>query len=116
MGAALDFLLAFSPEREDPGNKRSRIHEIPKVIGGLNPLSLQPALDVENDPLVLAVLLHRPYQQILRNLVEEALDVQIHDPVIAPASLSRLPHRIPRRLPRPGRCAADVRHPTVTQC
>jgi hypothetical protein len=47
----------------------------------------QPALDVENHPLFLGVFLHRPYQQILRDVVEEALDVQIQNPVIAPASL-----------------------------
>ena len=34
-----DFLLAFSPEREDPGNPHIRTHEIPKVIGGLNAAS-----------------------------------------------------------------------------
>ncbi len=31
-----DFLLAFSPEREDPGNKQFQSHQIPKVIGGVN--------------------------------------------------------------------------------
>jgi UDP-N-acetyl-D-glucosamine dehydrogenase len=30
------FLLAFSPEREDPGNKQFQTHQIPKVIGGVN--------------------------------------------------------------------------------
>jgi UDP-N-acetyl-D-glucosamine dehydrogenase len=34
-----DFMLAFSPEREDPGNKQFRTHQIPKVIGGINPTS-----------------------------------------------------------------------------
>lgn len=33
------FLLAFSPEREDPGNKQFETHQIPKVIGGVNALS-----------------------------------------------------------------------------
>lgn len=32
----VDFLLAFSPEREDPGNKQFKTHQIPKVIGGVN--------------------------------------------------------------------------------
>jgi UDP-N-acetyl-D-glucosamine dehydrogenase len=32
--AGKDFHLAFSPEREDPGNPQSKISEIPKVIGG----------------------------------------------------------------------------------
>lgn len=31
-----DFLLAFSPEREDPGNKQFKTHQIPKVVGGVN--------------------------------------------------------------------------------
>jgi len=31
-----DFFLAFSPEREDPGNKQFQTHQIPKVIGGVN--------------------------------------------------------------------------------
>lgn len=34
-----DFLLAFSPEREDPGNKDFKTHQIPKVIGGVNAAS-----------------------------------------------------------------------------
>lgn len=35
-GAESDFLLAFSPEREDPGNKQFETHQIPKVVGGVN--------------------------------------------------------------------------------
>src|SRR5262249_19825605 len=34
-----DFFLAFSPEREDPGNKQYGLAQIPKVVGGLNPTS-----------------------------------------------------------------------------
>jgi UDP-N-acetyl-D-glucosamine dehydrogenase len=33
---ATDFLLAFSPEREDPGNRNFQTHQIPKVAGGVN--------------------------------------------------------------------------------
>jgi UDP-N-acetyl-D-glucosamine dehydrogenase len=39
-GAAIgdnEFLVAFSPEREDPGNTSVARRDIPKVIGGLNP-------------------------------------------------------------------------------
>ena len=35
--AGRDFHLAFSPEREDPGNPKSKVAEIPKVIGGYTP-------------------------------------------------------------------------------
>src|SRR5215510_1357309 len=38
-----DFWLAFSPEREDPGNKQFGLAQIPKVVGGLNPPSSRAA-------------------------------------------------------------------------
>jgi len=38
--AEADFLLAFSPEREDPGNRSFQTHQIPKVIGGVNAASV----------------------------------------------------------------------------
>lgn len=34
-----DFFLAFSPEREDPGNARYKTATIPKVVGGVDPVS-----------------------------------------------------------------------------
>lgn len=34
-----DVFLAFSPEREDPGNPRYRMTDIPKVVGGLDETS-----------------------------------------------------------------------------
>ena len=34
-----DFFLAFSPEREDPGNPDFQAQRIPKVVGGLDPIS-----------------------------------------------------------------------------
>ena len=41
--AGLDFFLAFSPEREDPGNPDFSASKIPKVVGGLDPASLELA-------------------------------------------------------------------------
>lgn len=41
--AGVDFHLAFSPEREDPGNPDSKVAKIPKVVGGLTPQCLQRA-------------------------------------------------------------------------
>jgi UDP-N-acetyl-D-glucosamine dehydrogenase len=38
-----DFLLAFSPEREDPGRKNFTTKTIPKVIGGVEPTSTEVA-------------------------------------------------------------------------
>jgi UDP-N-acetyl-D-glucosamine dehydrogenase len=34
--AGVDFALAFSPEREDPGNAQSVLNEMPKVVGGFS--------------------------------------------------------------------------------
>jgi UDP-N-acetyl-D-glucosamine dehydrogenase len=41
--AGTDFHLAFSPEREDPGNPDSVVSQIPKVIGGYTPACLERA-------------------------------------------------------------------------
>ena len=41
--AGTDFHLAFSPEREDPGNAQSQVGNIPKVIGGFTPACLERA-------------------------------------------------------------------------
>ncbi|HVQ38253.1 MAG TPA: nucleotide sugar dehydrogenase [Pyrinomonadaceae bacterium] len=38
-----DFLLAFSPERVDPGNPEFQTHNIPKVVGGVTPDSTEVA-------------------------------------------------------------------------
>ncbi len=38
-----DFFLAFSPEREDPGNERFSTRSIPKVVGGVNAVSTEVA-------------------------------------------------------------------------
>lgn len=41
--AGVDFHLAFSPEREDPGNPDSKVSTIPKVVGGYTPECLARA-------------------------------------------------------------------------
>ena len=43
LAAGRDFFLAFSPEREDPGNPDFATASIPKVVGGLEPSSLRLA-------------------------------------------------------------------------
>jgi len=39
----VDFHLAYSPERDDPGVTTNRIADIPKVVGGLTPACLETA-------------------------------------------------------------------------
>ncbi len=46
MQAGKDFHLAFSPEREDPGNPDSLVAKIPKVVGGLTPACLKRATEL----------------------------------------------------------------------
>lgn len=44
--AGRDFNLAFSPEREDPGNPDSKVAIIPKVVGGYTPACLEKAVEL----------------------------------------------------------------------
>jgi UDP-N-acetyl-D-glucosamine dehydrogenase len=46
MKAGIDFHLAFSPEREDPGNPESKVALIPKVVGGYTPECLRKAVNL----------------------------------------------------------------------
>jgi UDP-N-acetyl-D-glucosamine dehydrogenase len=46
MKAGEDFHLAFSPEREDPGNAQSKVEIIPKVVGGYTPACLGRAREL----------------------------------------------------------------------
>ncbi|HUP19854.1 MAG TPA: nucleotide sugar dehydrogenase [Gemmatimonadota bacterium] len=39
LASGVDFWLAFSPEREDPGNPRWSTSTIPKVVGGVDPVA-----------------------------------------------------------------------------
>ncbi|MBA2602900.1 MAG: nucleotide sugar dehydrogenase [Acidobacteria bacterium] len=41
--AGIDFFLAFSPERVDPGNPTFQTHNVPKVVGGVTPDCLRLA-------------------------------------------------------------------------
>ena len=43
MEAGIDFHLAYSPEREDPGREDASVKAIPKVVGGLT-LNVQDLL------------------------------------------------------------------------
>jgi UDP-N-acetyl-D-glucosamine dehydrogenase len=53
--AGRDFFLAFSPEREDPGNVRYSTRTIPKVVGGLDEASGRLAAALYA-PIVTAVV------------------------------------------------------------
>ena len=42
-GTGKEFYLAFSPEREDPGNDTTARRDIPRVVGGVNPAATELA-------------------------------------------------------------------------
>src|SRR6188474_527135 len=44
--AGVDFFLAFSPERVDPGNPTFQTHNVPKVVGGCTPTCSQLAAEL----------------------------------------------------------------------
>ena len=44
--AGVDFAIAYSPEREDPGNADYSTNQIPKVVGASSPAALKMALAV----------------------------------------------------------------------
>lgn len=50
-----DFFVAFSPEREDPGNANHTAGTIPKVVGGLDPTSLQLAAEFYSQAIATVV-------------------------------------------------------------
>jgi UDP-N-acetyl-D-glucosamine dehydrogenase len=51
----MDFFLAFSPEREDPGNPNFAGPTIPKVVGGVDPVSQELATSIYAQAMVRVV-------------------------------------------------------------
>ncbi len=58
--AGKDFFLAYSPEREDPGNPDFSAQGIPKVVGGLDPVSAQLAAALYRKAVVSVVPVSSP--------------------------------------------------------
>jgi len=68
--AGLDFHLAFSPERIDPGRTDFTTKTTPKVIGGLTPACTQKALDVYGPALDRLVPVSTPEAAEMSKLLE----------------------------------------------
>jgi UDP-N-acetyl-D-glucosamine dehydrogenase len=58
--AGRDFLLAFSPEREDPGNPQYAAPNIPKVVGGLDEKACELACALYSQVVVRVVPVSSP--------------------------------------------------------
>jgi UDP-N-acetyl-D-glucosamine dehydrogenase len=57
---SIDFFVAFSPEREDPGNPQFSAPTIPKVVGGLDSASLELAVALYSKIVIRVVPVSRP--------------------------------------------------------
>ena len=53
--AGVDYFLAFSPEREDPGNPNFEAATIPKLVGGYDPVSGDLAMSMYGQAVVKAI-------------------------------------------------------------
>src|SRR6516164_694596 len=61
----------------------------------------QPALNVKEHPRTVRMMADRREQKLPIDAVEEALDVEIEHPVVAPAALTSLMHGVDRRFAGP---------------
>ena len=61
----------------------------------------QPAFHVEQDPRLLAVLAQSPHQEVMIEIVEQASNVELYNPVIVPAAAPGDRDGLQRRFPRP---------------
>src|SRR5690242_838967 len=64
------FLVAFSPEREDPGNDTVARKDIPKVVGGLNPAASEMAGALYNSIFNRVVPVSSPAAAEMTKLLE----------------------------------------------
>jgi UDP-N-acetyl-D-glucosamine dehydrogenase len=68
--AGKDFLLAFSPERIDPGNPHYGFRDIPKVVGGLTPGSTRAAEGLYGRVVPKVVTVSSPKEAEMAKLLE----------------------------------------------
>jgi len=68
--AGVDFWLAFSPEREDPGNPKFSARTIPKVVGGVTPACREAAVALYGTALDRVVSVSSPRVAEMVKLLE----------------------------------------------
>ena len=68
--AGVDFYLAFSPERIDPGNEQWTAYNTPKVVGGITPECTQLATDLLRQMGALVHSVNSPRAAELTKLLE----------------------------------------------
>ncbi len=68
--AGIDFFLAFSPERVDPGNPTFHTRNVPKVVGGLGPESTELAAMLYGAAIETIVTVSSPQAAEMVKLLE----------------------------------------------
>jgi UDP-N-acetyl-D-glucosamine dehydrogenase len=68
--AGVDFFLAFSPERVDPGNPTYNTRNVPKVVGGVGPESTELAAELYRTAIETIVKVSSPQAAEMVKLLE----------------------------------------------
>src|SRR4051812_5862274 len=68
--AGVDFFLAFSPERVDPGNGHFNTRNVPKVVGGMTPMSSQLARELYSPAIDTVIPVSSPRVAEMVKLLE----------------------------------------------
>src|SRR3954447_12548128 len=68
--AGVDFFLAFSPERVDPGNGQFNTRNVPKVVGGMTPMSSQLARELYSPAIDTVIPVSSPRVAEMVKLLE----------------------------------------------
>ncbi|MBX7185084.1 MAG: nucleotide sugar dehydrogenase [Vicinamibacteria bacterium] len=66
----VDFFLAFSPERVDPGNPKFHTHNTPKVIGGMTPACSEAAKALYSKAIETIIVVSSPRAAEMVKLLE----------------------------------------------
>ncbi|MDD5541793.1 MAG: nucleotide sugar dehydrogenase [Acidobacteriia bacterium] len=68
--AGKDFYVGFSPEREDPGNRNFKTHQIPKVVSGIDEESTKRVKDIYEKLFEKVIVVSSPRVAEMTKLLE----------------------------------------------
>jgi UDP-N-acetyl-D-glucosamine dehydrogenase len=70
LSAGKDFLVAFSPERIDPGNPNYSFEDIPKIVGGIDAASTRAAEALYSQVVPKVITVSSPREAEMAKLIE----------------------------------------------
>ena len=98
--AGVDFHLAFSPERVDPGRTDYTTKSTPKVVGGLTPACTARALEVYGPALDNVVPVSTPEVAEMTKLLEQTGPAQVKQNLNRPTHASVVMHQLAEMYPK----------------